>query len=153
MKNRCQLPCSKNNQWGVTLIEVLVAILVFAIGMLGLAALQSRALANVDSSYSRTQAVLLSYYILDTLRVDRINAVGGSYNKGVVCNTPAGGATFADNAFHDWMQALKATLGNSATTCGEVQCDTASCVVRIFYDDTRGTRGESDQTIETRTTL
>lgn len=151
MSSPCLRANSKNAQRGVTLIEVLVAVLVFAIGVLGLAALQSRALANVDSSYARTQAVLLSYFILDTLRVDRVGAAAGLYNKGVVCTVPGGGATFAENAFDDWIQALKNTLGNFPTTCGEVQCDAAGCVVRVFYDDTRGTQGNSSQMVETRT--
>lgn len=153
MKAPCRSTGAKSKQRGVSLIEVLVAVLVFAIGVLGLAALQSRALANVDSSYLRTQAVLLSYFILDTLRVDSVGATTGLYNKGVVCTVPGGGATFAENAYDDWMQALKNTLGNFPTTCGEVQCDAVGCVARVFYDDTRGTLGSSNQMVETRSSL
>lgn len=145
---------NRSRQRGVTLIEVLVAILVFAIGMLGLAALQARAIANVDSSQQRTHAVLLTYFILDAMRADRDNALAAAYNQGVTCIVPAGGSTIAQNARRDWIQAIKNTLGDNPDNCGEVECDNAGiCIVRIHFDDSRGTHGAGHQIIETRTRL
>ena len=45
-------------QRGVGLIEVLIAVLVMAIGMLGIAALQSITLKNSGGAAERTQAVI-----------------------------------------------------------------------------------------------
>lgn len=54
---------------GVSLIEVLVAILVLAVGLLGLAALQARGLKFNHDAYARSQATLLAYQIMDAMRV------------------------------------------------------------------------------------
>ncbi|MDP5152090.1 type IV pilus modification protein PilV, partial [Rheinheimera baltica] len=47
-----------NRQKGVTLLEVLIAMLVLGIGILGVAGLQTASLRNVQSSYERSQAVI-----------------------------------------------------------------------------------------------
>ena len=56
---------------GFTLLEVLVALLVFSIGFLGLAALQTLSLRFTHQSYERTQAALQAYEIIDRMRANR----------------------------------------------------------------------------------
>lgn len=56
---------------GFSLIEVLVALAVLSIGLLGLAALQTTGLKFNHQSYERTQAVLQSYDIIDRIRANR----------------------------------------------------------------------------------
>jgi len=48
---------SKKQIQGLTLIEVLITVLVVAIGMLGMAALQVKTLTSTQESYARSQAV------------------------------------------------------------------------------------------------
>ena len=67
---------------GATLIEILVALLILSLGLLGMAGLQARAVKGNHSAMQRTQAVMMSYYILDAMRVDRANAKAGNYNRG-----------------------------------------------------------------------
>jgi type IV pilus assembly protein PilV len=55
-------------------MEVLIAILVLAIGLLGLAALQARGLKYNHDAYARTQATYLAYEIIDLLRANEANA-------------------------------------------------------------------------------
>jgi len=55
---------------GFTLIEVLVALVIFAIGLLGLAGLQSQSLKFNYSAFLRTQASFLAYDILDRMRAN-----------------------------------------------------------------------------------
>jgi type IV pilus assembly protein PilV len=55
-------------------MEVLVAILILAIGLLGLAALQARGLKYNHDAYARTQATYLAYEIIDLLRANEANA-------------------------------------------------------------------------------
>lgn len=47
-------------QRGVSLIEVLIALLITAVGLLGFAALQARALQSTEESYSRAQAAAIA---------------------------------------------------------------------------------------------
>jgi len=55
---------------GFTLVEVLVALLVFSIGILGLAALQITGLRETQMARMRTQAVLIAYDMADRIRAN-----------------------------------------------------------------------------------
>lgn len=59
---------------GVTLIEVLVAVLVLSLGLLGYAALLAFSLKANQSANFRTQATVLAYEALDMIRANRVNA-------------------------------------------------------------------------------
>lgn len=61
------------SQRGFSLMEVLIAMLVLAIGLLGLAALQTQGLRFSNDSYVRSQSTTLAYDIIDTIRVNRAN--------------------------------------------------------------------------------
>lgn len=55
---------------GFSLIEVLVAIIVLAVGLLGVGGLQVLSLRNNHSAYLRSQATYLAYDIIDSIRVN-----------------------------------------------------------------------------------
>jgi len=65
---------------GFTLVEVLVALLVLSIGLLGLAALQTTSLKYNTDSYFRTQATLLAYDIIDRMRSNTTGIYAGNYD-------------------------------------------------------------------------
>lgn len=56
-------------QSGTSLIEVLVTVLILATGLLTMAALQGRSLANNHSSYMRSQANIFASDIIDRIRI------------------------------------------------------------------------------------
>ncbi len=58
-------------QRGMSLIEVLIAVLVLSIGLLGLGALQGLALQSGQLSTQRSQATALAYRITDEYRAYR----------------------------------------------------------------------------------
>lgn len=62
---------------GFSLIEVLVAMLILAIGLLGLAALQAQGLRFNHDAYVRTQATHLAYDIIDRMRANPDNFTVG----------------------------------------------------------------------------
>lgn len=137
-------------QRGVGLIEVLIAVLVMAIGLLGIAALQATALRNAQSSLERSQAVIQSYTIFDAMRANRVAALGNAYNIDMTCE-PAAGDSLASKDIARWLTAMQRTLGPS--TCGKIQCDaTGLCKVNVQWDDTRATGGTKDP-IETQVYL
>ena len=135
---------------GFSLIEVLVAILVLAIGMLGVAALQATALRNSQSSYERTQAVVESYSIIDSMRANRSAAVIGEYDMAWTCDLPDA-EDLPSTEQRNWIQSLQSNLGTTA--CGRIECDGTSCLVAVRWDDSRGTGGGSGYTVETETVL
>ena len=78
---------------GFSLIEVLVALFVLSIGLLGLAALQTTGLKFNHQSYERTQAVIQTYDIIDRMRAnkggtgDNINSAYDSVSPGATSGT------------------------------------------------------------------
>ncbi|WP_426143545.1 type IV pilus modification protein PilV [Pseudomonas sp. DWP3-1-2] len=62
--------CSRSTQTGMTLIEVLVSVLILAIGLLGAAAIQLNALKYTDSSRISTQASFIAYDMMDRIRAN-----------------------------------------------------------------------------------
>lgn len=75
-------------QKGFTLIEVLVAILVLSIGLLGLAMLQVESLKHNTDAYYRTQATMLAYEIIDRMRANSDAALNGDYVSATAPATP-----------------------------------------------------------------
>ena len=61
-------------QSGSSLIEVLVAIVIMSIGLLGLTALQTTAMKNNHSALLRTQVTILSYELVDLMRANKITS-------------------------------------------------------------------------------
>jgi type IV pilus assembly protein PilV len=135
------------------MIEVLVAVLVLSIGLLGLAGLQMRTLRNSQSALERGVAVMETHAIADAMRADRLSATTSPYvyNLAINAPAPAAGATFASQALAGWRANLLALLGDEAT--GSVDCNGALCVVVIRWNDSRGTAGDAAQTLTTEVQL
>lgn len=90
---------------GVTLIEVLVAVLVLSIGLLGYAALLAFSLKANQSANFRTQATVLAYEALDMIRANRVNAQ--FYRRDWNWSAPTATGPGAEQAINDimaWVQ-------------------------------------------------
>lgn len=61
-------------QEGFSLIEVLVALLVLSVGLLGYALLQTTTVRFTQSANYRTQATNLTYQLIDQMRANRVMA-------------------------------------------------------------------------------
>jgi len=137
----------KRAQVGVGLIEVLIAVLVLSIGILGIAALQTRALSDNGSSLNRSAATAATYSIIEAMRLDRAAAVTGlAYNITVTTNAcPAQGATLATYQLSQWCNfQLGNFLGKTSTTSGTVACPntgTGLCTITIQFDDSKASGG------------
>ena len=67
-------------QSGITLVEILVTVLVLAIGLLGIAALQTTAMTGNYTSYQYTQAAFIAESMFERMRANRnAYASGNSY--------------------------------------------------------------------------
>jgi type IV pilus assembly protein PilV len=136
---------------GFSLLEVLITFIVLSVGLLGLAVLQANGLKNNQSAYWRSQATILGYSIIDSMRANRTAALAGDYDL-ALHETPASGTTIAAEDLIDWIQALSATLPESD---GAIDCDgvTGVCQVDVLWDDSMGRGGSSIQQFSVTTQL
>jgi type IV pilus assembly protein PilV len=130
---------------GFSLIEVLVSVLVLAIGLLGVAALQTGALKNNQSALQRSQATTLAYSMMDAMRANRSAAIIGQYDLSKTCSALDAGSTLVGNEKKAWIDTLKTNLGDTSTTCGEVSCTIETCTVKVYWDDSRAVSGGYSQ--------
>ncbi|WP_286240308.1 type IV pilus modification protein PilV [Neptuniibacter halophilus] len=152
-------------QSGFNLLEVMIALVVLSVGLLGLAAMQLNSLKLNQSAYMRSQATLLAYDIIDRMRANREAVSRGSYfnEQGVThshCMSysgPVSGCSAAEMAVNDlaeWQTRLGDELANGAgRICrsnlagdqpGQPDCDANDSanpvVVYIWWHDGRGDR-------------
>lgn len=160
MMRRAGFRMALASQRGVGLIEVLVAVLVLSVGLLGVAALQARSLSMNNSSMARSVATMESYSILDAMRADLVSAQSGNYNKTVTGNScPTDTSTLANAQLNQWCGQLALNLGASASTSGTIKCTGSQglCTVTVTYDDSKSESASTDtsgtQTVVTQAML
>ena len=130
---------------GIGLIEVMVSVLVLAVGLLGIAAMQAMALRGGQGSLESTQAVMATNSILEAIRANPTQAA--AYNMGMTCAVPSG-AGIVGNDQIAWISSLKTTIGSGATdttTCGQISGCPAACVITVQWDDSRAGGGATRQ--------
>ena len=71
-----------NRIGGFSLVELLVAIMVLTIGLLGLAALQIAGVRSNQTAYYRSIATQLAYDMADRMRANPVGVTDGVYNQG-----------------------------------------------------------------------
>lgn len=109
---------------GFTLVEVLIALVIMSIGMLGIAALYLESLRSSRTALLRTQAVTLAADMADRIRANRYISVGaGKYDPSLVtaasvaaCETAGSTCSAANmyaNDLYRWQQQVTATLPES----------------------------------------
>lgn len=140
---------------GFTLIEVLIAVLVLAIGLLGLAGLQATSLRFNHDAQLRSQATFLAYDIADRMRANRNAALSGAYDSGpavTVCDpafvTPGG--TMAVQDLAEWRNQLACSLprGN-----GEISRAGDVVIVTVSWNEREAGDADFIQEFEYRTGL
>jgi type IV pilus assembly protein PilV len=136
---------------GATLLEVLIAVLIMAVGLLGIAALQSVSLRNTQGASERSNAVIQSYAMFDMLRANRDAARAGSYDEGWRCEIPEDLTTRINADRARWILQLQASMG--PTACGRVTCGAVACEVGVRWDDSRATDGDDTHELVTQSRL
>ncbi len=85
-------------QRGFTLIEMMIALLIFSLGLMGMAALMVLSVKTNQSAYLRTQASFLAQSMADRMRANLglINSYNGTYSYATAAADPcASGAVCA----------------------------------------------------------
>src|SRR5471032_1686273 len=133
IKFACVLP---RHQSGMTLIEVLVAVLILAVGLLGAAVIQLNALKYTDSSRMISQASFIAYDMLDRIRANS----GADYSWARSERAPpfTSTASVRDLDLHDFEANIIGFAGDSGS--GSVVVRANEVIVSISWDDARGAK-------------
>ena len=134
-------PARSRPPQGFTLLEVLIALLVLSIGLLGIGKMMMMSARANDSAYMRSQATALAYTILDAMRANRTTALGQGYDTALVapaqqgCATAAPGCTGdlqAQNDLFLWTQSLATELpGGTGTVTTFQGADTVTKATNV----------------------
>lgn len=145
---------------GFTLMEILIALVILSVGLLGIAALQSRGQQFNYAAYTYTQATFLAYDMMDRIRNNALQAQNGIYKADLTGACPktekrCQGSDLSDRCnpdelaqfdLYDWCQSLKSTLPGGEAKINWIPASTGGGPGR--YQITLGWWGE-DRTDKT----
>lgn len=111
-------------QTGSSLIEILITLIVVAIGLLGLASMQVLSMKNLNSTNMRYVASVQAHNIAERMRANRTTANNGGYNdlsvngteSMVSCSSGCSGNALVNFDAYNWGQQIKAHLPSGAGT-------------------------------------
>lgn len=128
---------------GFTLVEVLVALVVLSIGLLGIASLQLSSLRWNHGASLRSQATLLAYDIVDRMRANQVAARAGEYDNAAGAATgTAGSVSLADKT--QWKKFLGQTLPLGDGTISRTATGaTTTFRITVSWDDKQGAYSSS----------
>lgn len=134
---------------GFSLIEVLVALVVLSVGLLGLAALQQNAVRFNHDAYLRSQATVLAYDMADRMRGNRQAAISEAYDSGFAgippaCNSAVAAGTVVTEDIGAWRRALSCALPDGN---GQIDWHGPSEILTITvrWDPSRGNDAAADE--------
>ena len=147
-----QLNGSRAKQKGLGMIEVLVALVIISVSMLGLAALQINSVRFNHQAYLRSQATYLAYDMIDRMRANEPEAEAGSYT--VAINDDSNGSTACDTGtcstaamatydINQWLSTLKTELPQGDGTVSMVD---NKVTVTVQWDQSNGQVAQSTET-------
>ncbi len=154
--------CGHPRAAGFSLVEVMVALIVMSVGLLGIAKMQALALASTTSARTRSLAALEASSLASTMRADRAywaNVTADpvvQFSAGAITKTadatlklnttcPCTPAQLAYDDLNDWVTDLNLQLQNVS---GTVQCKvppaagpatTVSCTISLNWTENQGT--------------
>jgi len=140
-----QIRAALGRYHGFTLIEVLVALVVLSIGMLGIAALHVEGLRSARTALTRTAAVNLAADMADRIRANRggkaeYEAVVTKDDTNADCEPAGAGCTPSELAHHDkalWLGAIAGALpgGTGTIDCADPAAVPATYTITITWSE------------------
>jgi len=125
---------------GFTLLEVLIALLVLSIGLLGLAALQTTGLRSNQMASMRTQATQVAYDITDRMRANPAGVTAGEYV--IALGTTPSGTSRAETDLIEWRDVVEDLPGGQSDIvfCDSADvppCDPDAHIITVYWNETR----------------
>lgn len=150
-----QRAAKHSKQGGFSLIEVLVTMVVVALGLLGFAALQVHSIKSSRTALQRSYATMAAYDLVDCVRANRANATAyeiGSVAGGVYTFTAPDDyttdGTFTGNDLDAWLT----RLGNALPGAGAI-LDVNGSQVTVVIQWAENVNSSTNVRFETQTSL
>ena len=135
---------ARRHQAGLTMVEVLIALLVLGVGVMGLAMMQTLNLRYTQSANHRTQAVNLAGELIDMMRTNRSQLAAYEFAKVDLssmdeakfktgCQPPA--VLNPANNIARWQCEVRESLGAGAEVQSEVDIATNIVTVTVAWDE------------------
>jgi len=144
-------------QAGFTLIEAMVALLIFSAGLLGLAGMQMSGMQNNHSAILHTLAVQQTYDMAERIRANQAGATAEDYDAmnsdTVLCTTDC---TAAQIDFADWYTTTQDVLpsgsgeitGKAVDNNGDTVPDSRSYTITVSWVEPSGLNASVDLTFQ-----
>lgn len=150
---------SAGRQRGMSLIETLIAVVVFSVGSIGVASMMITSMRNNDATLQRTNSTMLAVEIYEQMLANLPAAEAGSYNLAMDASLPtttldcaAAGSTCSPAQIAEWDLALwsarltQILAGADAAISVNTATDPLTIQIQVRYDElleTAGTTTES----------
>ena len=131
---------SLRRRGGFSLIEVMIALLITSVGLLGLAALQVSAMKYNHNAYLRSQATFLAKDMTERMRANRTAALGGDYDIAFGADAPGSGS-LANDDVSAWIGSVGNALPGGQ---GAVTVNGRVANVSLRWEDARGEEGSEN---------
>lgn len=136
-------------QSGFSLLEVLITLVIIAIGLMGFAAMMVHSMKNNRIAMQRSIATFYAYDILDCMRANRSAVASGNYT--VDFGGTLSGTSVAASDVTAWKAALATLLPSGQ---GKISIPSGSTVkVEIRWTETVNAGDNATHTWETESTL
>lgn len=136
---------ASGEQRGFALIEVMIAVFIAAIGLLGVAAMQLNALKFTDSAVMTTQANFIAYDILDRMRANPTQL--GNYDLADTANAPNSATDIRTQDLIDFA----ANVASLTEGAGSIDVNGKQVSVSIGWSEARAGGAEAEGGIITIT--
>lgn len=156
---------------GFTLLEVLIAVLVFSIGLLGVAGMVLAAMRGTHTAQLHTQATVLAQWMGDAMRANPEGVMAGNYNATAPssgssnCNAGCNASQTATRDLETWGTLLSRALpaGQGSIRCnlnspireGQPAFPAGLCTLSLTWsesDETRNTGASNSTAVTARKT-
>jgi len=149
-------PLNRSRQQGMSLLEILVAIVIIAIALFGTASLQMSAMRLGQGGVFRSHAVFLAQDIAERMESNAAGAIAGSYVVALTSTPPAVNTTCETTActqaalatydVAQWANTVSATLPQSSWSIAQTVAGTPSTYTIVVSWTDRRTK-TSDTTV------
>jgi len=150
-------PRVKRSQRGITMVEILVTLIILAIGFLGMASMQMVGAKNVAGSSYRTLATIYAYDMAERMRTNfagigttAYNNIDGTNVTNPDCTNNCTPTQIARRDAYQWNQAIKSDLsaGGLPKGVGDVTYDAGDGMHKITVKWSETLRSDDSEATE-----